>query len=237
MARCAVLGSTGATGGWAVRELCASPAVAAVAAFSRRDVPREDWAKAFHFTEGSEAAAAKLTVQVVDYEAGLPETLFDGLDAVICCLGTTKGDAGSNAGRFKVDYTYVVDGATKARRCSSVRLFSLVTATGADPKSFIDYNQTKGKCEEAVRALHFPTTSVWRPGLLNRGELARGGEKVARCIGVPDIDVRVIGQAIARDLEAVLAAPAPQQPAFVVHNNDGIYRVAGVRAPRSCCIL
>jgi hypothetical protein len=49
---------------------------------------------------------------------------------------------------------------------------------GANKKSWFLYPQTKGEVEENVKNLQFARTSIFRPGLLNRGELARTVESV-----------------------------------------------------------
>eukprot|EP01065_Artemidia_motanka_P039130 TRINITY_DN47987_c0_g1_i1.p1 TRINITY_DN47987_c0_g1~~TRINITY_DN47987_c0_g1_i1.p1 ORF type:complete len:258 (+),score=81.30 TRINITY_DN47987_c0_g1_i1:55-774(+) len=239
MARCLVLGSTGATGGWAVRELAASSAVGSVTAFTRRDLSEAEVARLLHVESSETSLRSKVSLQRVDYDSGLTDQLFEGYDVVVCCLGTTKGDAGSNEGRFKVDHDYVVNSARHARASPTTRLFSLVTAQGADPKSSFHYNKTKGMAEDAVRQMQFPHLSIWRPGLLSRGDLARGVEKAGKCIGIPAIDVRVIGQAIAKDTEAVLAEPreASAAPQTVVRYNDETYVRAGVPKPGRCLVM
>lgn len=46
---------------------------------------------------------------------------------------------------------------------------SLLTSTGSSSKSWFLYLKTKGVLEDDTKALKFDYTSVFRPGLLNRG--------------------------------------------------------------------
>lgn len=82
-----------------------------------------------------------------------------------CCLGTTIKAAGSEEAFRRVDYDYVLNAARFAKK-SSVTQFSLVTALGANSKSSMLYNRTKGDVEEALIAVGFPVLNIFRPSLL-----------------------------------------------------------------------
>ena len=45
-----------------------------------------------------ESRLAKVRLRVIDFE-DLDAELFEGIDVLVSCLGTTKGDAGSDEGR------------------------------------------------------------------------------------------------------------------------------------------
>lgn len=49
---------------------------------------------------------------------------------------------------------------------------------GANKKSWFLYPQTKGEAEESIKSLGFERTSLFRPGLLDRGELMRTVEAI-----------------------------------------------------------
>ena len=55
---------------------------------------------------------------------------------------------------------------------------SLLTSFGSNPNSWFLYPRTKGELETSVKGLEFSYTSIFRPGLLGRGESARLGEKI-----------------------------------------------------------
>ena len=56
--------------------------------------------------------------------------------------------------------------------------FGLLTSQGANKDSWFLYPQTKGEVEDKVQQLQFDRLSVFRPGMLQRGELLRGTEKM-----------------------------------------------------------
>ena len=75
-----------------------------------------------------------------------------------------------------MDYGYALKFAELAKNANS-NYFGLLTSAGADRNSWLLYPRTKGEIEHAVLALKFPTTGIFRPGLIDRGENARFVEK------------------------------------------------------------
>ncbi len=65
--------------------------------------------------------------------------------------------------------------ATRAR-AAGARAFVLNSAMGADPGSRIFYNQVKGRLEQDLGALGYPSLTLVRPGLI-------GGERAERRTG------------------------------------------------------
>ena len=61
---------------------------------------------------------------------------------------------------------------------------SLLTSYGSNPNSWLLYPRTKGEMENSVTGLEFNYTSIFRPGLLNRGGRASFVEKVASKMGM-----------------------------------------------------
>jgi uncharacterized protein YbjT (DUF2867 family) len=98
-----------------------------------------------------------------DYDNPTEDTLQ--ADEVFCCLGTTIKNAGSNAAFYKVDYEYVLNCATIAKKLGAQK-FILISAVGANIKSNIIYNKTKGQIEAALTAIGFNTLIILRPSLL-----------------------------------------------------------------------
>jgi uncharacterized protein YbjT (DUF2867 family) len=123
-------------------------------------------------------ADPKLEAAVVDF-AKLGATTLPKADAAFCCLGTTMAKAGSREAFRAVDLDAVVSFA-KAAQAGGTRVFALVSAAGANPKSRVFYNRTKGEAEEALRGVGFQTLILTRPSLLvgDRAE-SRPGEHVA----------------------------------------------------------
>ncbi len=108
-----------------------------------------------------------------------------GVDSVFCALGTTRAVAGSAEAFKKVDYEYVA-AAGRAASKAGVPHFGLVSAVGANPNLWANdwkpfhgllYSKTKGLAEEAIKAQNFSHVTITRPGMLERGDLSRFGEK------------------------------------------------------------
>ena len=96
-----------------------------------------------------------------------------------CCLGTTIRAAGSKAAFRRVDFDYVVATARFAGKCEMTH-FAMVSALGADSRSGIFYNRTKGDVEAAVLERGFPSLHIFRPSLLT-GE--RAGFRLKEAVG------------------------------------------------------
>jgi oxidoreductase len=170
-------------------------------------------------------ASGRLVQQVVDMDAlETQSALFAGADAVFCTLGTTRSIAGSAAEFKKVNLSYV-DKAAEAAHSASVPHFALMTSQGAragvwhsDLLAFhwLLYTHVKGAAENAVLARGFPRVSVFRPGLLARGnEYARPlGERLFAAVLTPTHVADVARAMIAA------AERAPSAPVAVYENAD-----------------
>lgn len=105
-------------------------------------------------------------------------SMLTGVDAIICCIGTTIKKAGSQDAFRQVDYEIPL----KLARCASntASTFVLMSSVGADKYSDNFYLKTKGETEEAVFENFIGKLIIARPSLLlgNRKEL-RAGEKAA----------------------------------------------------------
>jgi len=121
----------------------------------------------------------KIKQVIVDFEALDNAKLNLGqFEVAFSCLGTTRGDAGSDAAFRKVDLTYVVNFATFCKNSLGVKHFHLVSSEGASSKSLFLYLRTKGEAEDGVNALNFDYAAAYQPGFLDRGEDARPTEKI-----------------------------------------------------------
>ncbi|MBL8610626.1 MAG: NAD(P)H-binding protein [Myxococcales bacterium] len=100
------------------------------------------------------------------------------VDDVFIALGTTIKKAGSRAAFRAVDEGAVVGAARAGRERGATGVF-LVSALGADARSLVFYNKTKGEAEDAVRALGYERCVIARPSFLDgdRAE-SRPGERV-----------------------------------------------------------
>jgi uncharacterized protein YbjT (DUF2867 family) len=165
-----IAGSTGLTGGFLLKALLVSGEYSTVKAIVRRP---------------TEPDQPGLTTVVADFDR--LEELADALKArdVFCCLGTTIRKAGSQEAFRKVDLEYPLTLARLSLAQGAKRFF-LVTSIGADPRSRVFYNRTKGEVEEAIGKLPFEAIRIFRPSLLmgDRKE-SRFGESVAKAIAGP----------------------------------------------------
>ncbi len=141
-------GATGLVGREVVAALLADDRHTAVHTLGRRELPL------FH---------AKLTQHTVDL-AALPA--LPPVQHVYIALGTTIKVAGSQSAFRAVDFDAVVSVARAAKKAGAQRL-GVVSAMGADARSSVFYNRTKGEMEEALSALGFGTLVVARPALID----------------------------------------------------------------------
>jgi uncharacterized protein YbjT (DUF2867 family) len=166
MARSAVvLGGSGLVGS-ALLELLASDArYDRVAVLTRRPLS---------------LTAPKLREVLVDF--GKPESYRSALavDDVFCALGTTIAKAGSREAFRRVDLEVPLEVAREAQTAGAQR-FLLVSAVGADSKSAIFYNRTKGELELQLGAVGFPKgLRILHPSmLLGERKESRLGERMA----------------------------------------------------------
>lgn len=154
-------------------------------------------------------------------------------DAVICALGTTIRQAGSEEAFRAVDYDLVLSLA-KAAREAEVANFVLVSSAGADPYGKAFYFRVKGEIETAVTKLRLRRLDILRPGLLrgSRQTIGRPLETLGK-IASPLTDLMLHGDNRRyRSIDARVVAAAAAQCAREkaqgrwLHDNDAIRRAA-----------
>lgn len=110
--------------------------------------------------------AAKIDFDVVDFEqVDKLREKFAGLDAAVCCLGTTIKQAGSKPAQEKIDVRLPLSLAAVAKK-AGVRHFLCVSAQGANSHSPFFYNRLKGMLEEGLTMMNFEALTLVRPSLL-----------------------------------------------------------------------
>lgn len=152
---------------------------------------------------------------------------------LICCLGTTIRQAGSQDAFRAVDHDLVLAAARGAKAGGTPHMI-LVSSVGAAAKSSNFYLRTKGETEDALRALCFDRLDLIRPGLLrgDRPGPQRLGEGIAT-IAAPLTDALLHGsfrryRSISGDsVAAAIVTLAGQGGSGVhIHENDAIRTLA-----------
>ena len=158
-----VVGATGFTGQYLVRQLCESDDYTAVSIITRR-MPDFDH--------------PKLDVIVKNFDL-LEETDLEIADDLFCCLGTTIKKAKSKEMFQKVDLEYPLQIASLAKK-RGIPNFYVISAVGSNKKSPFFYSQVKGRLEEELMALNLPSLSIFKPSLIIGGrEEFRLGERLS----------------------------------------------------------
>lgn len=162
-----IVGATGLVGYELVRLLLASTEYVRVIIWVRKATGLSD---------------KKLEEVVIDFDKIEAYEIEDKVDHVFCCLGTTIKKAKTRKAFKKVDLEYPLALGRWAKD-KNVSQFLIVTAMGADEKSRIFYNKTKGQLEQGLREIGLNGLHIFRPSLLlgERNEV-RSGEKVAATI-------------------------------------------------------
>ena len=157
-ARIALLaGASGLTGGHALEALLGAPEIARVLAVSRRPLGREH---------------PRLANRIVQFERLEEQLKGVSCDVALCCLGTTRRQAGSQEAFRSVDLGCVLAFA-RAARTAGGRRFVVVSSVGADPTARNLYLRTKGEMEQQLMSLDFESLDILQPSLLLgwRGEI------------------------------------------------------------------
>jgi uncharacterized protein YbjT (DUF2867 family) len=146
-----LVGSTGLTGSFLVRQLLADSAITKVISVSRMSL---------------NISNAQLTEVLVSDLAELPSIASQIRGEIyFCCLGTTIKTAGSKENFEKVDHAAIVAFA-KIAKAHDAKSFTLVSAMGANANSMFFYNRVKGRTENDLKALGLRSLIIFKPALL-----------------------------------------------------------------------
>lgn len=86
-------------------------------------------------------------------------------DEVYCCIGTTTKKTPNKTLYKAIDYGIPL-AAAKLSKENSIPTFLVISAMGANVKSTLFYNKTKGEMEAAVQQQHLKNTFILRPSLI-----------------------------------------------------------------------
>ena len=159
--RALIIGATGATGKDLVEVLSRDSRYTEVVLFVRRCSGIED---------------PKLIEIVTDFDRLENVSVHIRGDVLFSCLGTTLKAAGSKAAQRHIDYNIPLKFAELARTNGVERLV-LLSAYGADAKSWVFYSRLKGELEQALGHVSFDQYIIFRPGSLIRRNSDRTVER------------------------------------------------------------
>ena len=167
--------------------------------------------------------ASKFKFNVIDF-SDLQSLNFSVCDAVMCCLGTTRKQAGSRSAQEKVDVRLPLTLAAIAKK-QGVPHFLCVSAQGANSHSPFFYNRLKGMLEEGLTMMNFNALTLVRPSLLlGKHKDRRFGEELLQKVfgahpeWIPERLRPVHAETVAAHLVASLLKP----PTEHVCASDGV---------------
>jgi uncharacterized protein YbjT (DUF2867 family) len=151
-----VLGATGLTGNILLNKLLADTRYDKIKIFTRKPLRLEN------------PKVTEILCDLLDADS-YKENYYG--DEVFCCIGTTTKKTPDKERYKKIDYGIPVN---SAKLCIQNRIgtFLVISAMGADAKSSIFYNRTKGEMEESVLEQKIENTYILRPSMIsgNRNE-------------------------------------------------------------------
>ena len=218
----AVLGSTGLIGKNVLKLLSRLPQVVRVYC-PVRECPN---IASFGIMEG----ASKFDFEQVDFEQANGDARekfyagFAGCDSVVCCLGTTRKQAGGKAAQEKIDLRLPLTLAAIAKK-AGVKHFLCVSAQGADSHSFFFYNKLKGMLEEGLTLINFEALTLVRPSLLlgKHKDKRFGEELLQKTIGAHPEWIPVYVRPVhAETVAAHLVASLLRPPTDHICATDGV---------------
>jgi uncharacterized protein YbjT (DUF2867 family) len=142
-----VLGASGLTGSYLLEMLLESEVYSQVTIYVRRPLGRSH---------------PKLVEQLINFAT--IESWTDS-DDVYCCLGATIKTVKTREAFTLVDL-YAPLHIAKLQLSAGSKRFLVVSAAGANPKSSVFYNKTKGRLEEALKQLNYSSIYIFQPSFI-----------------------------------------------------------------------
>ncbi|WP_299522749.1 NAD(P)H-binding protein [uncultured Lutibacter sp.] len=158
-----VLGATGLTGSLLLQLLIEDERYELIKLFSRKKIT------------GLPSKVKQFIGNVIELETFKNDFTAD---EVFCCIGTTAKKTPNKELYKSIDYGIPVN-AAKLAKANQINTFLVVSALGANAKSNIFYNKTKGEMERDVLQQNIGNTYILQPSIIggNRNEI-RIGEKI-----------------------------------------------------------
>jgi len=160
-----ILGATGLTGSILLHKLIKDSRYGTVKLFSRSTI------------EGMPSKVKQFIGDLLELEKFKADFMAD---EVYCCIGTTTKKTPNKILYKQIDYGIPVT-AAKLSKENGIPTFLVISAMGANMKSSVFYNRTKGEMEHDVLQQGIRNTSILRPSLIG-GE--RRERRIAEKIGL-----------------------------------------------------
>ncbi|EGG20721.1 putative transcription coactivator [Cavenderia fasciculata] len=206
-----IVGGTGATGKELIKELIKSSKISHITSLVRR--------------KDESVESDKLDQVVIDFERMSDhQDSFKGNNVAFCCLGTTRKQAGSAENFEHIELGYSSEFSKLAKQ-ENVDSMHLLTSGGANANSWFLYMRVKGQIEEAMKKDQFNHLSVYRPGMLDRGQSDRMVEKILVHI-LPTIHVNVVAKGMLKNYLNQLDNPPTPIPSFNIIGHRDLFNLA-----------
>lgn len=162
-----ILGATGLTGSILLKKLMNDQRYETIKLFSRKKI---------------EGLPKKVTQYIGDILTLQNFKEEFKADEVFCCIGTTAKKTPNKETYKKIDFGIPVT-AAKLSKENNINTFLVISAIGANEKSAVFYNKTKGQMQQEVLKQNIPNTFILQPSIIdgNRNE-TRIGEKIGLII-------------------------------------------------------
>ncbi len=160
-----ILGATGLTGSILLEKLINDDRYKTIKLFSRKEI------------DGLPLKVNQYVGNLLELESFKAD--FTG-DEVYCCIGTTAKKTPDKAVYTAIDYGIPVAAARLSKE-NGIHTFLAVSAIGADAKSSIFYNKTKGEMERDVLLEKIKNTHILQPSII-KGK--RKEQRIGETIGL-----------------------------------------------------
>jgi uncharacterized protein YbjT (DUF2867 family) len=162
-----ILGATGLTGSILLKKLMNDQRYETIKLFSRKKI---------------EGLPKKVTQYIGDVLTLQNFKEEFKADEVFCCIGTTAKKTPNKETYKKIDFGIPAT-AAKLSKENNINTFLVISALGANEKSAVFYNKTKGQMQQEVLKQNIPNTFILQPSIIdgNRNE-TRIGEKIGLII-------------------------------------------------------
>ncbi|APZ47191.1 nucleoside-diphosphate sugar epimerase [Polaribacter reichenbachii] len=145
-----ILGATGLTGNILLKKLIEDKEYSKIKLFSRNSVSIK---------------SEKIEEFIVDLLSLEKESKDFIADEVFCCIGTTVAKTKDKELYKAIDYGIPVTAAKIAKE-NGIATFIVMSSLGADAKSSVFYNRTKGEMERDILCKKIKHTYILRPSLI-----------------------------------------------------------------------